>query len=53
MTTTQQQCGVSSCGKGGDLLKWMKAGVDHVVCADIAETSVEQARARYNDMRNR
>ncbi len=38
-------------GKGGDLLKWQKAGADHVVCADIAETSVEQARSRYNDMR--
>ncbi len=41
------------CGKGGDLLKWLKADVDHVVCADIAATSVDQCRQRYRDMRNR
>ena len=41
------------CGKGGDLLKWSKAGADAVVCADIAETSVEQCRNRYNEMKNR
>ncbi|XP_029977039.1 mRNA cap guanine-N(7) methyltransferase [Salarias fasciatus] len=41
------------CGKGGDLLKWRKGGIDHLVCADIAEVSVEQCRSRYEDMRRR
>jgi mRNA (guanine-N7-)-methyltransferase len=40
-------------GKGGDLLKWQKARADHVVCADIAETSVQQAKGRYQEMRDR
>jgi hypothetical protein len=31
------------CGKGGDIQKWVKSNaVQHVVFADIAETSVEQ-----------
>jgi len=33
------------CGKGGDLLKWERGRVAHVVCADIAETSIEQSAA--------
>ena len=41
------------CGKGGDLLKWSKARVDHFVGVDIAETSVDQAKDRYRDMKNR
>lgn len=40
-------------GKGGDLLKWKKAGIHHLVCADIAETSVEQSESRYRDMVDR
>ena len=40
-------------GKGGDLLKWKKGRVDHVVCADIASTSVEQSESRYNEMTER
>lgn len=36
------------CGKGGDLLKWQKVGATHVVCCDIAETSVQQCEQRYN-----
>ena len=42
-----------ACGKGGDMLKWSKAGVDHVTCVDIAETSVQQAKDRYNQMKQR
>ncbi|CAG5114777.1 unnamed protein product, partial [Candidula unifasciata] len=34
-------------GKGGDLLKWKKGRIAHVVCADIAATSVEQSEARH------
>ncbi len=50
---SNESCFLGRCGKGGDLLKWQKAGVDHVVCADIAGTSVEQAESRYRDMRGR
>ena len=42
-----------ACGKGGDLLKFSKAGVDNVTCVDIAETSVQQAKDRYNQMKQR
>uniref|UniRef100_A0A2P2I394 mRNA cap guanine-N(7) methyltransferase n=1 Tax=Hirondellea gigas TaxID=1518452 RepID=A0A2P2I394_9CRUS len=35
------------CGKGGDLLKWTKANIRHLVCVDIAETSVNQAKERF------
>lgn len=41
------------CGKGGDLLKWRKANIRHLICADIAETSVEQCRSRYEEMKQR
>ena len=41
------------CGKGGDLLKWSKAGVDEMTCVDIAETSVEQAKERYHQMKQK
>ncbi|CAK1602912.1 unnamed protein product [Parnassius mnemosyne] len=41
------------CGKGGDLSKWQKARVDHVVFADIAEISVKQCEARYEDLKRR
>ncbi|XP_059158129.1 mRNA cap guanine-N7 methyltransferase-like [Physella acuta] len=34
-------------GKGGDLLKWKKGRIHHLVCADIAATSVEQSEARH------
>ncbi|CAG4944158.1 unnamed protein product [Colias eurytheme] len=39
------------CGKGGDMGKWQKARVEHVVFADIAEVSVQQCKERYKDMR--
>lgn len=41
------------CGKGGDLLKWRRGNITHLVCADIAEVSVEQCQARYNELQNR
>ncbi|EZA62748.1 hypothetical protein DMN91_007138 [Ooceraea biroi] len=40
------------CGKGGDLLKWKKANISHLICADIAQVSLEQCQQRYNDMVN-
>lgn len=41
------------CGKGGDLLKWKKVNVSHLICADIAQISLEQCQQRYNEMVNR
>nr|SVE73602.1 EOG090X07I2 [Daphnia atkinsoni] len=41
------------CGKGGDLLKWERGHVHHVVCADIAETSIEQCKERYAKLKHR
>lgn len=41
------------CGKGGDLLKWRKGNISHLICADIARVSVEQCQSRYNDMLGR
>ncbi|XP_013133687.1 PREDICTED: mRNA cap guanine-N7 methyltransferase isoform X2 [Papilio polytes] len=41
------------CGKGGDLSKWQKARVDHVIFADIAEVSIQQCQARYEDLKRR
>jgi mRNA (guanine-N7-)-methyltransferase len=38
------------CGKGGDLLKWMRSNVSHVVCADVAEVSMQHCESRYKDM---
>uniref|UniRef100_A0A1A9VLX6 mRNA cap guanine-N(7) methyltransferase n=1 Tax=Glossina austeni TaxID=7395 RepID=A0A1A9VLX6_GLOAU len=38
------------CGKGGDLLKWEKALITHLICTDIAEVSVEQCKRRYEDI---
>jgi len=39
------------CGKGGDLIKWQKAHVDEYVGVDIAETSVAQARQRWEGLK--
>ncbi|XP_061597716.1 mRNA cap guanine-N7 methyltransferase [Cololabis saira] len=41
------------CGKGGDLLKWRRGGIDHLVCADIAGVSVEQCQIRYDEMKRK
>jgi len=41
------------CGKGGDLQKWQRAGVGHVVGVDIAGTSIEQCKDRYHEMKGR
>ncbi|KAF2903708.1 hypothetical protein ILUMI_02465 [Ignelater luminosus] len=41
------------CGKGGDLLKWRKGGISHLICADIASVSLDQCKSRYSDMQNR
>ncbi|XP_039958425.1 mRNA cap guanine-N7 methyltransferase [Bactrocera neohumeralis] len=41
------------CGKGGDLLKWEKANITHLICTDIAEVSVDQCKKRYEEMQSR
>lgn len=38
------------CGKGGDLLKWEKSGITHLICTDIAEISIQQCEERYRSM---
>ncbi|EPY50079.1 P-TEFb-cap methyltransferase Pcm1 [Schizosaccharomyces cryophilus OY26] len=38
------------CGKGGDLIKWDKAGIDGYIGVDIAENSVDQAKRRYREL---
>jgi mRNA (guanine-N7-)-methyltransferase len=39
-------------GKGGDLLKWTKGRIAHLVLADVALISVKHALERYNSLRN-
>uniref|UniRef100_T1IYW9 mRNA cap guanine-N(7) methyltransferase n=1 Tax=Strigamia maritima TaxID=126957 RepID=T1IYW9_STRMM len=41
------------CGKGGDLLKWKKGDISHLVCTDIAGTSIEQCQQRFDSMNQR
>lgn len=41
------------CGKGGDLLKWERTGITHLVCTDIADVSVQQCEERYKKMADR
>ena len=36
-------------GKGGDLNKWDKGGINEYVLCDIASVSVRQAESRYNE----
>jgi mRNA (guanine-N7-)-methyltransferase len=37
------------CGKGGDLLKWQKGNITYLICTDIADVSIQQCRARYEN----
>uniref|UniRef100_H2YL80 mRNA (guanine-N(7))-methyltransferase n=1 Tax=Ciona savignyi TaxID=51511 RepID=H2YL80_CIOSA len=41
------------CGKGGDILKWDKARPNHLICTDLAETSVSQCKDRYALLKKR
>ncbi|KRT78621.1 methyltransferase, partial [Oryctes borbonicus] len=41
------------CGKGGDLFKWRKGNITHLICSDIASVSLEQCKVRYQDMKTR
>lgn len=41
------------CGKGGDLLKWEKSAITHLICTDIAEVSIQQCEERYKSMADR
>lgn len=41
------------CGKGGDLRKYLIGRIGHLICTDIAETSLQQLRQRYDDIRDR
>lgn len=39
------------CGKGGDLMKWLKTGIADFTGADIASVSIDQAQQRYDTIR--
>ncbi|XP_053697778.1 mRNA cap guanine-N7 methyltransferase [Sabethes cyaneus] len=39
------------CGKGGDLRKWQKGNIAHLICTDIADVSLEQCEKRYKEMK--
>ncbi|TPX30400.1 hypothetical protein SmJEL517_g06023 [Synchytrium microbalum] len=41
------------CGKGGDLGKWAKAGIQELVGLDIAKISIDDAKGRYEEGRRR
>uniref|UniRef100_A0AAV2K973 mRNA cap guanine-N(7) methyltransferase n=1 Tax=Knipowitschia caucasica TaxID=637954 RepID=A0AAV2K973_KNICA len=41
------------CGKGGDLLKWRRGNISHLVCTDIADVSVDQCRIRFEEMKRK
>ncbi|KAI1298418.1 mRNA cap guanine-N7 methyltransferase [Halotydeus destructor] len=39
-----------ACGKGGDLKKWKIGKIHHLICTDIAETSLTHCKERYEEM---
>lgn len=39
-----------ACGKGGDLEKWRRAGIDGLIGVDIADISIENAKERYSSL---
>ncbi|KAI9499274.1 guanine-N(7)-methyltransferase domain-containing protein [Zychaea mexicana] len=41
------------CGKGGDLNKFAKARIHHLVAADVAHVSLEQMQKRYRTLRTK
>ncbi|KAL3079772.1 hypothetical protein niasHS_014054 [Heterodera schachtii] len=41
------------CGKGGDLRKWRVGAIREIVMTDIAEVSLNDARERFQRMRDR
>ncbi|KAI6202481.1 MRNA cap guanine-N7 methyltransferase [Aphelenchoides besseyi] len=41
------------CGKGGDLLKWKIGGIRDIVMTDVADVSLEHARDRYKEVKQR
>lgn len=41
------------CGKGGDLMKWKAGRISHLLCADVADVSVEHCKQRYNDLKSK
>lgn len=38
------------CGRGGDLGKWSRAGVNYLLCADISNDSIDECVSRYSEM---
>ncbi|KII69671.1 mRNA cap guanine-N7 methyltransferase [Thelohanellus kitauei] len=38
------------CGRGGDLIKWKKSQVDHLIAADISPDSINEFRTRFEEM---
>ena len=42
-----------SCGRGGDIGKWEKRGYKRYVGFDISPDSIQEAKKRWNEMKNR
>lgn len=40
------------CGKGGDLRKYKIGKIRHLICTDIADTTLSQAEERYKEMQS-
>ncbi|OAD54011.1 mRNA cap guanine-N7 methyltransferase, partial [Eufriesea mexicana] len=41
------------CGKGGDLFKWKNMNIRHLICADLAEVTMQHCEHRYKNMLQR